>query len=385
MRHSLSLVLFFVLIASFAPAALAADPSGGDLSSAKDEVTWSGGPLFVSNPALCLTSTDPTCDSFRLTVSSPAIQRVLVAIAPLEGYEQDDYDLFVYDDQGLLLGSSTKPDGFESVVFEHNGSSFYEVRVQPWLVTAGSRYTGVAMRTREQALDIEQGDCLELIPEALSVPGLLDDGRTIELTVMLLLDGTDAAVATEQMAKAAESYRPLGIELVLKKTRKVNFTSTVSGDLISDAKALVGGVPPKGIDLVGVFTSKTMQGSAGGTTVVGQADCIGGIRWDEHSFFVVSDIRDIEDPQTGTTGTLNEMGLNPNVDATAEVFAHEIGHLMGAHHHYANCVEGNLSSAGPGDVSPCSLMFNAVNFASLNFTAVSGSVVRGHAVEFAGR
>jgi hypothetical protein len=53
--------------------------------------------------------------------------------------------------------------------------------------------------------------------------------------------------------------------------------------------------------------------------------------------------------------------------------------------HYANCVEGNLSSAGPGDVSPCSLMFNAVNFASLNFTALSGSVVRGHAVEFAGR
>ena len=77
------------------------------------------------------------------------------------------------------------------------------------------------------------------------------------------------------------------------------------------------------------------------------------------------------------------MGLNPNVDATAEVMAHEMGHLMGAHHHYSNCVEGNLTSAGPSDVSPCTLMFPAVNFASLNFAALEGSTVRGHAVQHA--
>ncbi len=77
------------------------------------------------------------------------------------------------------------------------------------------------------------------------------------------------------------------------------------------------------------------------------------------------------------------MGFNPNVDATAEVMAHEIGHLMGAHHHYANPVEGNLTSAGPNDLSPATLMFNAVNFASLNFSAVNASVVRGYAVNYA--
>lgn len=110
---------------------------------------------------------------------------------------------------------------------------------------------------------------------------------------------------------------------------------------------------------------------------------IGGIRWPDTSFFVVSDIRNIEDPQTGTTGRLNALGLNPNVDATAEVFAHEMGHLMGAHHHYANCAEGNVSSAGPSDLSPCTLMFPAVNFASLNFAALEGATVRGHAVNYA--
>lgn len=361
--------------------AFGATPEGGDLASANDEVQWSG-EFFVPNPALCATASDPTCDHFRLTISSPAVKRVLIAIAPEEGYEEDDYDLFVYDDQGVLLNSEASDDGYESVVIENTGSSYYEVRVQPWLVTAGSRYRGVAMRTREQMIDVETNDCLEAVPAAVSVGGVLDAGQVIELSVMLLLDGTDPAVAERAMARAADSYSPLGINLVLKKTRNVSFTSLQSDALIGDAKAAVGGVPPKGIDLVGVFTNKEMQSTTGGT-VVGQADCIGGIRWDENSFFVVSDISDIEDPQTGNTGTLNQMGFNPNVDATAEVFAHEIGHLMGAHHHYANCVEGNLTSGADNDLSPCSLMFNAVNFASINFTTLSGSVVRGHAVEYA--
>ena len=183
---------------------------------------------------------------------------------------------------------------------------------------------------------------------------------------------------------AAESYRPLNINLVLKGMKTVTYDTLVSDQLIASAKATMGGKPPKGIDVVGVFTTKEMQAATGGAgTVVGQADCIGGIRWDDTSFFVVSDIRNIENPTTGETGTLNSMGLNPNVDATAEVMAHEIGHLMGAHHHYANCVEGNLTSAGPSDVSPCTLMFPAVNFSSLNFAALEGSTVRGHAVNHA--
>lgn len=364
--------------------AAAAEPSGGDLSGPGDEVIWQGGPMFVTNPVACATSTDPACDHFRLTISSNAVQRVVVAIAPAEGYETDDYDLFVYDDQGVLVGSSAGEDGYESVVIENGGAPYYEVRVQPWLITPGSQYTGVAMKTREQAFDTSTRDCLEAVPDQLSLAGLLDSGQTVELSVMLLLDGTDASAAEAVMARAAESYRPLGINLVLKSTKQVSYATSVSEELIASAKATVRGVPPRGIDLVGVFTNKEMQDTTGGATVVGQADCIGGIRWDETSFFVVSDIRDIETPTPGsTTGILAEMGFNPNVDATAEVMAHEIGHLMGAHHHYANCVEGNLTSGGTGDLSPCSLMFNAVNFASINFTQLSGAVVRGHAVKYA--
>ncbi len=366
--------------------AVAAEPESGEISRQGDEATWNGGPFYVSNPATTLGLIkgpcelgSPTCDQYRLTVSSNGIKQILIAIAPDTGFEADDYDLHVYDDTGTQIAESASEGGRESVVIENGTSAYYDIRVQAYLVGAGSTYSGVAQATRNQAVDVVS-ECLEPIPAAISLP-VLDTGQRVELSVMMLLDGTDAAVAQQLIARAAESYRPLNIDLVLKKTKTVTFNTSVSTEILTAAKNTVGGKPPKGIDIVGVFTNKEMQSATGGAgTVVGQADCIGGIRWDETSFFVASDIRNIENPQTGTTGTLNSMGLNPNVDAASEVIAHEIGHLMGAHHHYANCAEGMLTSAGPGDVSPCTLMFPAVNFASLNFAALEGAVVRGHAV-----
>ena len=368
-----------------ASALSAATPSSGSVDN-NNEVTWSGTPL-APNPVACATATDPSCDHFTLTVASKSVKRILVAIAPAAGFEEDDYDLFVYDNAGTLVGSSASSAGNESVVFNNTGAPYYEVRVQPWETALGSRYNGLASRTKEVPVEPEEvstQDCDEFVPENISVAGVLDAGQRVELGVYLLLDGTDPLRAANVMKKAAESYSPLGIDLVLKGSQAVSFTPFISDQLIQAAKDAVGGVPPAGIDLVGVFTSKGMQGLLPGTTVVGQADCIGGVRWDDRSFFVVSDLIASENPTTGNAGTINTvLGMNPNVDATAEVFAHEMGHLMGAHHHYANCVEGQLSSGAPNDLSPCTLMFNAVNFASLNFSTLEGAVVRGHAVNHA--
>jgi len=390
MNRSLARLGIFFVLSIFAMAAFAADPANGNLGGQKEEAVWSGGPFYVSNPATTAGAVkqvpcdlgQPVCDSYRLTVAT-SVKQVLIAIAPAQGFESDDYDLYIYNDQGIQIANDADGDGYESAVIDNDGTSaYFDVRVQPYTVGAGSSYSGVAQATRKQPVDTVR-ECLELVPENVAVP-VLDSGQQVELSVYLLLDGTSATVAQQVMARAAESYRPLNISLVLKGTKSVTYDTTVSDQLIAAAKTTTGGKPPKGIDLVGVFTTKEMQAATGGAgTVVGQADCIGGIRWDDTSFFVVSDIRDIENPSTGTTGTLNSLGLNPNVDATAEVMAHEIGHLMGAHHHYANCVEGNLTSAGPSDVSPCTLMFPAVNFASLNFAALEGSTVRGHAVNHA--
>lgn len=361
----------------------AATPSGGSLDSTKETVSWTGAPA-VSNRVACTSSLDPTCDHYTLTINAPSIKKVFVGISPAEGFEADDYDLFVYDDKGVLVAADASPDGFESLAFEHNGSSFYEVRVQPWQVASGSSYRGVATRTTEQPFDNPPQDCDEFVPENVNVP-VLDSGQKIELSVHLLLDGTDEARAREIMARAAESYRPLGIELALKRLETIAVSTTISDEIIQAAKDHVGGSTPKNIDLVGVFTNKVMQSIGGGLRVVGQADCIGGIRWDNRSFFVVSDTKATETPSgTSASGIVySTTGLNMNVDATAETMAHEIGHLMGAHHHYANCVEGNLHSGAQNDLSPCTLMFNAVNGASLNFSTLSGNVVRGHAVNHA--
>jgi hypothetical protein len=102
--------------------------------------------------------------------------------------------------------------------------------------------------------------------------------------------------------------------------------------------------------------------------VAGLADCIGGVAFPSRAFAV----GEVLDPDGVDLGIAV---LSANL--TAKVFAHEVGHLMGGHHHYANCAEGIASD--PNEVgTPCTLMFNDVGFSSLAFSTVNTLVVRGH-------
>jgi hypothetical protein len=56
---------------------------------------------------------------------------------------------------------------------------------------------------------------------------------------------------------------------------------------------------------------------------------------------------------------------------------------MGGHHHYGNCAEGTKGTQEVFEGSPCTLMFNFVDFQSIHFSTLNGTVVRGHAVDFA--
>lgn len=353
--------------------------------------TWQG-TTTASNPAAlppdvmpCQLEDDPVCHHHHLVVP-PGVPQVLVAVkadqetvTPGEVLYSNDYDIYVYDDKNVLVAYYGDPDGDESLVFQTNGSSYYDVRVAPYVVVPGSTFTAVARAVSGQPIDVV-ADCLEAVPANYGIAGVTDGGERVELSVEVLLDGTDPVRAKQVIAKAAESYAPLGVDLVLRSMRPVVIKSMLSDEIIAEGKAHSSGRPPEGVDIVTVFTSKEMQAytATGVGTVIGQADCIGGIRWPEHSFAVVTDVTDIESDEV-VEGT----GLLWNMDAASEVMAHEIGHLMGAHHHYGNCVEGHLTSAGPMDVSPCTLMFPAVNGASLNFGTFEGFVVRGHAVEHA--
>ncbi|MDQ3874237.1 MAG: pre-peptidase C-terminal domain-containing protein, partial [Actinomycetota bacterium] len=354
--------------------ASAATPGGGSVSKKSPSVTWDGGPFAASNPAGCVGAADPTCDHFLLQVSGlSGTANVQIAISAQEG---DDYDLFVYAPDGTLVDSSATASGNEAVTIPRPVDGTYEVRVQPWLVTPGSTYHGIAQVGKgdpKATIDPEE-ECLEPVPAAVGVP---DVGQRVALDVLVLLDGVTQARGEEIMARAADAYSPIGVDVVARY-KSASFTGTEGAAIIQQAKDLVRGQRPRGTDIVYALTSKDIT-SDGDTGLAGLADCIGGVRFPDRAFAVGEDAaspaNDYENIPFG------EFTLN--ADASAKIAAHEIGHLVGAHHHYANCVEGTRSADEAFEVSPCTLMFNFVNFQSIHFSTVNSLVARGHIVNYA--
>jgi Metallo-peptidase family M12B Reprolysin-like len=376
MKSSSIIRIAALLLLAGIPAVYAADPSAGTVSKGKRTATWSGGPYTVGVPNQlgCLTPSNPTCDAFALTADIKPGASFAVAIT--SAILDDDYDLYVYYPDGTEAGRSANAGSNESVVITHttlHGSGPYAVRVLPFAVASGSTYQGVARSTKEVGIDPEDlNTCLEAVPAAVGVGGVTDDGRTVAIDVAVLLDGVSLGLGNQIMAKAAEAYAPLGLDLRAVSYRSVAFTGTEGADIIQQAKNYYGGVRPAGSDLVYVLTSKDIT-DAGDTGLAGLADCIGGVRFPYHAFAV------------GEAVGIDPINIGPfvlEVNAHPEIAAHEMGHLMGAHHHYANCVEGILEGEAT-DLSPCTLMFNFVDFQSLNFSQVNRAVVRGHAVQYA--
>jgi hypothetical protein len=132
--------------------------------------------------------------------------------------------------------------------------------------------------------DDAERDCLEPVPASVSVNGVTDTGQQVALSTTVLLDGLSQAQAEQVMARAADSYAPLGIALVASY-EAVSFRGDDAQGLIDQAKQRFGGVRPAGSDLVYVLTTKDIQ-AGGNTGVAGLADCIGGVRYPEHAFAV---------------------------------------------------------------------------------------------------
>lgn len=375
-RFCLSFAFLMSVVLLFVPSVQAAEPGSGTIQNGNTTAQWMGGPYTVGIPNQlgCIGPSDPTCDAFALTVNLQPGRRFAVAIA--SEIVGDDYDLYVYYPDGTEAARSANAGSAESVVIAHtalHGTGPYQVRVLPFTVTGGSTYQGVVRATRETATDPEDlNTCLQAVPAAIGFPGVTDLGQIVSLDVVVLLDGVSVNLGNQIMTKAAESYSPLGIDLNVVRYRTVSFTGTEGAAIIQQAKNLYGGRRPAGSDLVYVLTTKDLT-TDGDTGLAGLADCIGGVRFDTRAF-AVGEAVGVEPFQIGP--------FYLEVDAHPEIAAHELGHLMGAHHHYANCVEGNLDG-GLYDLSPCSLMFNFVDFQSLNFSVLNGTVVRGHAVQHA--
>lgn len=209
---------------------------------------------------------------------------------------------------------------------------------------------GLALAATAQAAPIDLPDipqCTELAPGAISV-----DSTPVTLRLRVLLDGVSAGEAAQTLATAMGSYAPLNIGFDASYA-SASFGSVEGLALIEEAKQFYGGTRPPGIDLVYVITNKNLTTGLTGDALVGQADCIGGVAYADQGFAV------------GEAGA----------DFGAKTMAHELGHLLGGQHQYANCVE----ALAKGGDNLCTLMFNDVGFAALPFSTLNGVVVRGHA------
>jgi reprolysin-like metallo-peptidase family M12B len=353
-------------------AASAATPPAATLSQQAPSTTWKGGPFTASNPAACAGPQDPTCDRFELTMRPERRTDVRVAVTAPEG---QDIDLFVTGPDGSQVPHENSPSHAEQLTIHEPISGRYTVTVQPFTVEPGTTYEGVAQfvpAERPAPAPDAENECLEPVPAAASVRGITDEGQQITLATTVLLDGVTRERAQDAMARAADSYAPLGVTLTARY-QDVAFTGDGAQELIDQAKARFGGSRPRNADLVYVLTSKDIQ-AGGNYGVAGMADCIGGVRFDSQAF-AVGEVWNDEDLAIGP--------LRFYADTTAKIAAHELGHLMGGHHHYANCAEGTKTEQEVVEVSPCTLMFNFVDFQSVHFSTLNRQVVRGHAVEFA--
>jgi hypothetical protein len=250
-------------------------------------------------------------------------------------------------------------------------------------------------------------------PDQLSTAHLLGTPERISLDVLVVLDlaeavdvaridrSTEAGEAAYQAAGdalfqrvvdllevAPQPYEPLGIDLVWAGWDLLEplvdgaprQRTTESQGIIDLARAQYDGARPDGADVVYVATDLDIQ-ALGQTAVAGQADCIGGVGDPAHAF-AVGEVGDaLVHPKDG-------IPIGPVTfyrDFAAKVAAHEIGHLMGGHHHYQECATPApvTTAVARTEVGACTLMSNAVDFQTLPFSTLNGAVVRGHAEAYA--
>lgn len=193
------------------------------------------------------------------------------------------------------------------------------------------------------------------------------------LRVLVLAAPADLPLAREAAADAARAYDAIGIRLQTSvRSMAIPELSEASDDWLAFLKKKMGGKRPAGTDAVYLATTKRLDSG-------GRADCIGGIADDDSAFGV--GMLEV----AGIVG-VSIMGLDLPIDPSKDgppipdsgglVLAHELGHLLGAHHHYGEGCQ-------PGTQDPqhaCDLMQTiSPQTLGLYFAPVTTAVIRDHA------
>lgn len=210
-------------------------------------------------------------------------------------------------------------------------------------------------------------NCQEIPPEDGPASFLPDDER-LTLRVRFVFEQGDRKLARDYVTTAATTFDRIGVDLEPTFERldvpddwedEPLSTDPSRDDQFELVKAHFGGRRPKGVDAVYYF-SRYWDG--------GFADCIGGIRWAERAFAIGS-------TDYATEGIVPA----PTVDEGV-IAAHELGHLLGAHHHYSNCAEAAPKGTLAGEPGVCTTMSPFAVTASTTFGLVEAAFIR-HYVE----
>lgn len=205
-------------------------------------------------------------------------------------------------------------------------------------------------------------DCLQFAPAAI------DPGDTpLDLSVAILLDGVSISDGQKTLQAAQAAFTRLNVR-VAASFDAIQTGSNAAEDLIAAARAHFGGARPSGADVVYLLTNKDIDDSG----VAGLADCIGGIRFADRAF-AIGEFNFDDGTQLGPVTLQDQLA--------GKVMAHEIGHLLGGHHHQSNCSE---SAALGTENDGCTLMINDVGLSSLVFSTLNGGINRGLIGAFGG-
>jgi hypothetical protein len=222
--------------------------------------------------------------------------------------------------------------------------------------------------------DDERTSCSTPLPEAAHVPEPVDRDLWRRYRVAVAIDEGIPDWRAEQILDLLEgAYRPVHIDVEeAGPIRHITLHSNDADTAIATTKAFFAGRRPPGSDAVLTITHRDLTDPTLGSSIAGLADCVGGVAFPDRAFAVAEDNGDAPVFQYGPIST--------DGNIAAKSAAHELGHLLGARHEYANCAEGTTSEVG--EASPCTLMGSVANLDSLAFGTVETAIVRGYADEY---
>ena len=215
-------------------------------------------------------------------------------------------------------------------------------------------------------------ECNDLAPPQKVSAAHVTEDNIIEFDVHVLLDRVTIARGKVVFETVRDIYSEIDVDLrySLRRVDLVVDEEPHTYQMINSSRAYLGGAVPERAEAVYTLSGRDFAGAE-----VGQASCVGGIEFPDEAFAVGRDYGPNETDE-------NELvaGLSTLRDGSARVAAHEIGHLLGAHHHYASCTE--PEGMVEGHASPCSLMGPHLRLQNTHFGPFDGAVARGYAELF---